>query len=63
MNFFKTDTEVKERERIKELARTVRAGVDLRKLKADDVLAMQEYALDIKDIQLYDYLDIFWRGV
>lgn len=41
-------------------AKYVRHGGDLVKLTNREVIALQEFALDIKDIDLYDELQKFW---
>lgn len=41
----------------------VRKGGDLRVFKPAEIVRLQEFALDIKDVRLYDYLEKFWRMV
>lgn len=48
---------------IQDQVKYVRNGGDLKALRQDETLRLQEYALDIKDIRLYDYLDKFWKRV
>lgn len=62
MNFFltKTDKETKPKG-LNDQAIYVRRGGSLAVFTPADVLQLQEYALDIKDIKLYDYLEKFWK--
>lgn len=62
MNFFRTDGEREKRSKLIERAAYVRRGGSLDALKPADVIELQTYALDIKDIRLYDYLEKFWCG-
>lgn len=48
------------REELEAKAKFVRNGGDVSKLNNREVIALQEYALDIKDIDLYDTLQKFW---
>lgn len=52
---------MKEKIGLEELAQYVRSGGSLKQLKKKQVLTLQEYALDIKDIRLYDMLEKFWK--
>lgn len=63
MNLFRTDDEIKKRKAIAEKASYIRLGGSLAAFKPEDVIELQTYAMDIKDIRLYDYLDKFWKGV
>lgn len=45
---------------LEEKAEYVRQGGDLAALKKRQVLELQRYALDIKDIELYDLLEEYW---
>jgi hypothetical protein len=51
---------MKDRKELEKLAQKLRDGMDVRSLKKDDVIALQEYLLDIKDIELYDFLQAYW---
>lgn len=51
---------MKKQKELIENAKYVRNGGDLRKFNASDVLALQEYALTIGDVDLYDHLETFW---
>lgn len=48
------------KEELRKRAQYVRDGGALNVFKPDDVHELQTYALDIKDIQLYDYLNKYW---
>lgn len=45
---------------LKDRAEQVRTGADFRGWKKADIVQLQEYALDIKDIALYDWLEFWW---
>ena len=63
MNLFKTDAEIKAGKTLEERAQYVRRGGCLRVFKPKDINELQTYALDIKDIRLYDYLQKFWTQI
>ncbi len=57
MNFFRTDAETKKREELKERAEYVRRGGSLHGFKPSDITELQNYALEVGDVRLYDNLE------
>lgn len=45
---------------LEDRAQEVRTGADFRDWKKKDIVALQEYALSINDIGLYDWLEVWW---
>lgn len=43
--------------------RYVKSGGELNVFSPEEIAEMQEFALDSKDVRLYDYLDKFWKMV
>lgn len=62
MNFFRSDAEIQRRKELEDRAAHVRRGGSIQAFKPEDVLDLQEFALDIKDTRLYDHLETFWAG-
>lgn len=62
MNFL-NDSENEERKELTKLADYVRRGGLMSALSPAKVVKLQNYALDIKDVRLYDYLESYWKGV
>lgn len=48
------------KERLEELSKYIKNGGDLRRLTSSEVITLQEYALNIGDVDLYDDLEIYW---
>lgn len=62
MDFFKTDAEIEAGKTQTERAAYVRKGGSLNIFKPSDIVTLQNYAMDIRDNKLYDYLEKFWAG-
>lgn len=41
----------------------VKTGGELNVFRPEEIATMQEFALDSKDMRLYDYLEKFWKMV
>lgn len=50
-----------EKRELETLAGMVRKGANFEGLHPDKVAKLQEWAMDIKDIKLYDVLECYWR--
>lgn len=51
---------MKKRIELEDKIRYVKNGGDLKRFKSSEIIALQEYALDIKDVALYDELEEYW---
>jgi hypothetical protein len=52
---------MKTRKELEELALEVRGGKDIKTISKADIIALQDYCLEVKDIELYDFLQNYWR--
>lgn len=51
---------MKKKQELEERAAYVRNGGDLKRFKANEVIALQDYALGTKDLDLWDTLEGYW---
>lgn len=48
---------------IQEKIEFIRSGGHLGVFRPEEIKELQEKALDMKDVQLYDYLDRYWTQI
>lgn len=53
---------MKTRTELETMAQSIRRGGSFHNFSPADVLALQEFAMDIKDVRLYDVLESYWQG-